>query len=333
MARKKRYSLPGRFYHVMLRGNDAQTIFFEDADRYRMSLLIQEGVERYGHRIHAFCFMKNHIHLLIQLGITDISKIIQNITFRYTQYINKKYDRIGHLFQGRFKSILLDEEGYFLKLLRYIHRNPIRAHIVKSPSSYHWSSHNTYLGADDFLWITTKCGLSKFDNSLEVARKIYDLYVQKKESEEDLSALRNQFVDGQLLGNDNFIDEIRKRVDQSTNLKISFHEVISLTCAHFDIDETSISSSSQSRKITIARKAIARIARDYPEFTLKQAGSLINRNSSSLSRLAKEFEKKCQTDSKLQKKFYDLKEKLELATSQARPPTPAEGEKDGATWT
>lgn len=149
MARFERYHLPGSFYHVMLRGNDGQDIFFSDADHCAMCLLLQEGVEKYGHRIHAFCFMRNHIHLLIQVGEISLSKIMQNLAFRYSQKINRKNKRIGHLFQGRFKAILIEEHNYFTRLLRYIHTNPVRANVVDTPENYIWSSHNAYIGRNE----------------------------------------------------------------------------------------------------------------------------------------------------------------------------------------
>jgi putative transposase len=96
MARRLRLHLPSTVYHVMLRGNDGQSIFFSDEDKSRMCLLMQEGVERFDHHIYSFCFMTNHIHLAIQVGQISISRIIQNLAFRYTRYINKKYKRIGH---------------------------------------------------------------------------------------------------------------------------------------------------------------------------------------------------------------------------------------------
>ena len=86
-----------------------QDIFFSDSDRYHMCFLLQEGIEKYGRRIHGFCFMKNHIHLLVQVGEISLSKIMQNVSFRYSQEINYKYNKVGRLFQGRFKAILIDE--------------------------------------------------------------------------------------------------------------------------------------------------------------------------------------------------------------------------------
>ena len=117
MARKPRIHFTGAFYHVMLRGNSGQDIFFSSEDRVRFCFLVQEGVGMYGHRIHAFCLMDNHIHLLIQVGEIPLAKIIHNLSFRYTRYINVSQKRTGHLFQGRYKAILINADNYLLQLV------------------------------------------------------------------------------------------------------------------------------------------------------------------------------------------------------------------------
>jgi REP element-mobilizing transposase RayT len=109
MARKPRLHYPGAFYHVILRGNFRQDTFL---------------VERYRYRIHAFCLMSNHVHLAIQVGVVPLSRIMQNFCFRYTRWLNQQQERVGHLFQGRYKAVLLDADSYLLELTRYIHLNP-----------------------------------------------------------------------------------------------------------------------------------------------------------------------------------------------------------------
>jgi len=121
MARKPRLHYPGALYHVILRGNARQDIFITDEDRYRFYLFVQEGLERYGHRVLAFCLMTNHIHLAIQVADVPLSRIMQNLTFRYTRWFNWRSKRIGHLFQGRYKAILVDADSYLLELAAYIH--------------------------------------------------------------------------------------------------------------------------------------------------------------------------------------------------------------------
>lgn len=90
--------------------------------------------------------MKNHVHLAIRVREIPLYKIIQNLSFRYTRYINKKKSQIGHLFQGRYKAILIDVDSYLLELVRYLHLNPVRAKLVTNPADYNWSGHNSYIG-------------------------------------------------------------------------------------------------------------------------------------------------------------------------------------------
>ena len=177
MARKPRVHFPAALYHVMLRGNGGQDIFFEDADRYRFYLLLQQGVERYGHRIHAFCLMSNHIHLAIQVAETPLSHIMQNITFRYTRWVNWHRKSSGHLFQGRFKAVLVDADSYLLELIRYIHLNPVRAGMVAAPEDYPWSGHRACLGLETIPWLTTDWVLAQFGTNPARARREYGKFV------------------------------------------------------------------------------------------------------------------------------------------------------------
>ena len=156
MARKPRLHFSGAVYHVMLRGNAGQSIFLEDEDREHFYALIADGVERFGHRIHGFCLMGNHVHFALQVADVPLSKIMQNISFRYTRWMNKKYGRVGHLFQGRFKAILVEQDTYLLELIRYIHLNPVRAKMVSNIDQYPWSGHASYLGRQVLSWVTTK---------------------------------------------------------------------------------------------------------------------------------------------------------------------------------
>ena len=155
MPRKPRIHFPGAVYHVMLRGNGGQNIFSDDSDRSRFLLILQQEQELSGCRIHAYCLMNNHVHLALQVANIPLSKIMQKVGFRYTQYCNRKQKRTGHLFQGRFKAILVDQNNYLLELVRYIHLNPLRAKLVDNPDHYRWSSHISYRKGVDTSWLTT----------------------------------------------------------------------------------------------------------------------------------------------------------------------------------
>lgn len=154
MPRKPRLHVDGAIYHVMLRGNAGQPIFADDADRQRWEALLAEGVPRHGHRVLAYCWMGNHVHLCLRVAATPLSRIMQQLAFRYARAFNRRHGRIGHVFQGRFRALLVGDDAYRLGLLRYIHRNPLAAGLERDPRRYRWSSHGALSGvrrAPDWL--------------------------------------------------------------------------------------------------------------------------------------------------------------------------------------
>ena len=202
-----RIHFPGACYHVILRGNGGQDIFFNKKDRSRFFLLLQEGIERYGHRIHAFCLMTNHVHLAVQVGDIHLSRIMQNLSFRYTRFINRHKKSMGHLFQGRYKALLIDVDSYLLELIRYIHLNPVRARIAQSPDEYPWSSHKAYVGKEKIEWLTTDWLLGQYSKRLVNARKEYVEFINRGMPEGHRKEFHRGSFEGRILGDDGFIRE------------------------------------------------------------------------------------------------------------------------------
>jgi REP element-mobilizing transposase RayT len=120
MARKPRVYYPEALYHVILRGNAGHAIFFDNRDRTRFYLLLQEGVERFRHRIHAFCLMSNHVHLAIQVADIPLSRIIRNLSFYFIRWIKWRQGQPGHFFQGCYSAVLAGANAYLLEMTRYI---------------------------------------------------------------------------------------------------------------------------------------------------------------------------------------------------------------------
>jgi REP element-mobilizing transposase RayT len=147
MPRKPRRHIDGAVYHVMLRGNAGQAIFADDADRLRFEALLAEGVARHGHRVLAYCWMGNHAHLCLRVAESPLSRIVQQLAFRYARAFNRRHRRVGHVFQGRFRALLVGDDSYRLELLRYIHRNPVTAGLTRDAQRYRWSSHGALSGA------------------------------------------------------------------------------------------------------------------------------------------------------------------------------------------
>lgn len=141
MARPPRVQYEDAFYHITSRGNARAKIYLDDFDREMFLDIVGKAFDRFGFIIHAFVLMDNHYHLLMQTPNANLSSIMRHINGLYTQAFNRRHKRVGHVFQGRYKSIIVDKDAHYLELIRYIHLNPWRAKIVKSLEQFRYSSH------------------------------------------------------------------------------------------------------------------------------------------------------------------------------------------------
>lgn len=179
MARPLRIEFPGAVYHVTSRGNAQASIFLDDIDRSTFLAVLGLTMRRFNVICHAYCLMTNHFHLLLETPDANLSKAMRQFNSVYTQAFNRRHGRVGHVLQGRFKSIVVDREAYLLELCRYIVLNPVRAGMVKEPGRYPWSSYRATAGLGkkpDFLvvdWI-----LEQFGADRAQARKEYRLFVK-----------------------------------------------------------------------------------------------------------------------------------------------------------
>ncbi|MBW2056862.1 MAG: transposase, partial [Deltaproteobacteria bacterium] len=141
MARPLRIEYPGAVYHITSRGNARLPVFDDDFDRRAFLTILEDVVKRYNWLCHAYCLMENHYHLVLQTVDANLSLGMRYLNGVYTQRFNRRHHRAGHVFQGRFKSILVEQESYLLELCRYVVLNPVRAGMVKHPAAYGWSSY------------------------------------------------------------------------------------------------------------------------------------------------------------------------------------------------
>lgn len=153
MCRRSREKVDKGIYHICVRGNNRQDIFQDDNDRQIYLMRLRHYLERYKMHLYAYCLMTNHVHLLIYDNGEDISKFMQGLSLSYVIYFNRRYQRCGHLFQERFKSVIIKSEEQLVKTSRYIHLNPVKAGIVDEAAQYKWSSYNIYLGQKDELGV------------------------------------------------------------------------------------------------------------------------------------------------------------------------------------
>lgn len=283
MARKPRIHIDGALYHVMLRGNGVQAIFLTDDDRDAFEALVAEGVSRFGHRIHAYCWMGNHVHLAIQVADTPLSKIMQNLAFRYTRFINRREERIGHLFQGRFKALLVDADSYLLELVRYIHLNPVRAKLVTDPADYRWNGHLAYLGKVHKEWLTTNWALSQFASSSDDARRAYGAFVQAGLHEGHREEFHRERVEGAILGADTYVEKILSVQATQPPRRISLDAILQAVAQAWETNQEALCSPSRIRSIAEARSAAAYLVTEYGDGTLSSLGKLLCRDVSTLS--------------------------------------------------
>ncbi len=182
MPRRPRIHQPGGFYHVTLRGNHQRDIFFSMGDRALLSSIVAKAIEQYEARVHAYCWMSNHIHLLVQIGEVPLSEPMRQIAGEYARVVLSRLQLSGHLFERRYFASLVTVDSYFLELVRYIHLNPVSARMVDDPASYRWSSHHNYLGRRNEAWVTCSFALDMFGSTRERAVAAYLEFVNSEDA-------------------------------------------------------------------------------------------------------------------------------------------------------
>jgi len=210
MSRQLRIEYPGAFYHVYSRGNQKQRIFFSDEDRYYFLKVLREAHERLGAVAHLYCLMDSHYHLALETPDANLSRIMHFMNSAYSIYLNKKHERCGHLFQGRFKAILIQADAYARTLSVYIHGNPVRKKIVERPEEFPWSSCRDYYGSrNPPAWLDTSFVLGAFGNSRENLKLEHERYLSAANEAALHDEIRKASRIG-ILGDDEFIDRIRR---------------------------------------------------------------------------------------------------------------------------
>lgn len=178
MSRPIRIAFPDALYHVTTRGDRRENIFDDDQDRQIFLSTLEQVVTRFNWICYAWCLMNNHYHLLIQTPDGNLSKGMRQLNGVYTQASNRRHQRAGHLFQGRFKAILVDRDAYLLELTRYVVLNPVRAGMIKQPTDWAWSSYRASVGLEPAVpWLAVDRLLSQFAKRRSLAQRRYAQFV------------------------------------------------------------------------------------------------------------------------------------------------------------
>ena len=217
MTRPLRVEFPGAIYHVTSRGNAKQAIYIDDEDRGRFLDVLSMVVERFQWFCHAYCLMENHYHLLIETPQGNLSSGMRELNGVYTQGFNQRYGRVGHLFQGRYKAILVEKDSHLLELCRYVVLNPLRVGIIERPEQWRWSSYRATIGlVKRPSFLTDEWILSQFDGRKRVAIERYKRFVMEGVDEESpWETLRGQIF----WGTDELIKRVSGLLEKKGNIK------------------------------------------------------------------------------------------------------------------
>ena len=211
MSRPLRIEFANALYHVTARGDRREDIFDDDADRLSFLATLEQVIVQFNWVCHAWCLMDNHYHLLIQTPDGNLSKGMRQINGVYTQASNRRHKRVGHLFQGRFKAILVDSDAYLLELSRYIVLNPVRAGLVKKPQQWPWSSYHACVGAEEAPdWLAVDGLLAQFAKRRSLAQERYTQFVlQGIKAKSPWDNLKGQVF----LGDEGFVQRMQAHLD------------------------------------------------------------------------------------------------------------------------
>jgi hypothetical protein len=261
--------------------------------------------------------MTNHIHLALQVSDIPLSRSMQNLSFRYTRWINWRQKRTGHLFQGRYKAVLVDGDSYLLELVRYIHLNPVRAGMVSDPEEYPWSSHRAYLGKESLPCLTTDSLLDHFGKLPAEALGNYGRFVLEGLEEEHRPEFHGSGDDTRFLGDDSFMQKCLSDLD-GIPMRLTVQDVADKVCQIYDISETDLKSQSQCRSISEARSVVGWLAQELGCVTLSEVGKLVNRDVGSISSAVRRLSNRMQEVPELAERVQLLKKGLnELAILEA----------------
>ncbi len=261
MPRLARLDTAGFLQHVIVRGIERRDIFNDEHDRQffverllsllsetvygqrglaKLHFFLQQATEKFRCRIHGFCLMTNHIQLILQVSDIPLAQIMQSVPLRFTKWINFSQNRTGHVFQERYKALLLDADAYLLQLVRYVHLNPVRAGMVAMPELYPWTGHRAYLGREIIPWLTTDWILSQFSDRVGKAQQAYDEFVHQESESCRQAKYHDGTVAGIILGDDRFADDGLRLANCRRDPDYSIFDIVAVVCHSYGVTDEQI---------------------------------------------------------------------------------------------
>lgn len=314
MARPPRLEVAGGVYHVVARGNERRAIFRDDLDRETYLARLATCRERYGFRVYAYCLMGNHVHLALERGAVPLARIMLALQFFYSQRFNRRHDRVGHLFQGRYGAFLVEKERYFLALLRYIHLNPVKAGLVGRARDYVWSSDRYYRSGTAPEWLDLERVLRMLGRSKAEAVTKYRRLVDGAAGPpyEEIEAIGRT-----VKGDEQFAERVLLEAGESPRRKSGWTvaKVAELVASAERISMENLVRPGQSASASLIRSIAAYIGRGEAGIPVAQMARYLGRDESTLIRGVQRVEAALKIDERLRARVSEIAASLQVRSS------------------
>jgi len=302
----------------MNRGRRKEDIFLQPDDYHAFLRIVRETAEAWNLKVAAYCLMSNHYHLLVQTPEANLARCMRHINGVYTQHFNRTHQLDGQLFRGRYKSVLVEEDSHLLEVMRYVHRNPLHADLVKHLDEYLWSSHKGYLSSgEQWDWLAPDQLLTMLSPKSSQQKESYLDFVSKGEPEE-ITAFYGMKKLSSMLGGDSFKEWVKNRfshlaqkeVPEARALAATPHEIATLVSAYFKLDEIHLKKSRRGTE-NLPRDIAIYLSRCHSHMTLAEIGVVFGiSNYSTVSSAAERIKVRKEQDRVLQREIDALTEKI-----------------------
>jgi len=308
MARRPRLFAPGLLYHVIVRGNQRRKTFLNDQDYLTYLERLARYRKKYNYSIHAYCLMPNHVHLLVESSNQPLAKFMQGLQQSYSQYFNLRHRKVGHVFQGRYKAIICKRDEYLLELIRYIHLNPVRSRIIKSPEQYRYSGHRVYL----------KGKPSDVLDPTKILRLLGGKGAYRRFVLDGLGEGHNEgyykVEDQRFLGAEGFGEKIQQEIgnEEKPAVKRPMGTVIKELSEHLGIESKVLRGPDRSWAVSKSRTLVAYVLVRRVGYGLGEVAAYLGRDMATVGTLVARFYKRMQLDRKLLRQIERLSKIVEI---------------------
>jgi putative transposase len=297
MPRPVRIEFPGAVYHVICRGNNRQAIFRDDQDRIRYIEKLSVYCQDKAVDILSYCLLGNHVHLLLETPKGNISKMMQAFQTSYTVYFNKRHRRSGHVFEQRYKALLVDKENYLLQVSRYIHLNPVSAKIVTRPQDYRWSSYGFYLQGKGIAGLKPETVLGYFVGGRNKQLAEYREYIEgvgERQRYNEPMVTKQMFI-----GDEEFMEKATQRgaTGAGRDGHYSLKRIVAAVSQVMGIDEEDLKRPGRREEVQRSREIISCIARRHSDVGLGELSRWLQvKELSTPSHAVRRAEKRMKSD-------------------------------------